>query len=127
MVFLRPPRNYFSLLGPLPEPIQILKKTVRDMDLIHLFTRSRREYEKKLPQLRKALSPNGALWVSWPKLASKVPTDMSENIVRDLALKNGLVDIKVCAVDEVWSGLKLVIPLKDRPKFQKPKPGRTKA
>jgi hypothetical protein len=64
--------------------------------------------------LKAEIEPDGIIWVSWPKKASKVPTDINEDIVRDIALANGLVDIKVCAIDEIWSGLKLVIPVKDR-------------
>lgn len=64
--------------------------------------------------LRNEIEPNGMIWISWPKKASKIVTDITEDIIRDLALKKGLVDIKVCAVDEIWSGLKLVIPVKER-------------
>jgi len=72
------------------------------------------EYFTHLPELKYQLKPNGMIWVSWPKKSSKVVTDINENIIRDYALQIGLVDIKVCAVDEIWSGLKLVIPVKDR-------------
>lgn len=113
---LNPPKNYFELLSPLPKTVHFLRKPSRGMNLIHFFTGSRSEYEKKLVRLKKTLLQDGALWVSWPKAASKVPTDMTENVVRGFALKNGLVDIKVCAVNDVWSGLKLVIPVKDRKK-----------
>ena len=70
--------------------------------------------ETGFAQLKKNLAMNGCLWISWPKGASKIKTDVNENVVREIALKNGLVDIKVCAVDDVWSGLKLVFRLKDR-------------
>ncbi len=69
---------------------------------------------KKFPSLKKPLKPDGMLWISWPRGSSKIATDLTEDIVREIALKNGLVDIKVCAIDEVWSGLKLVYRLKDR-------------
>ncbi len=82
-------------------------------DLIHAFTRSAAELAAGLPALRAALRQDGMLWVSWPKRAAKVATDVTEDMVRDVALRSALVDVKVCAVDEVWSGLKLVIP-KDR-------------
>jgi hypothetical protein len=111
---VNPPENYFNLLLPLPPSVLVLQKPGKGMDLIHFFTGSRMRYERKLIELKKLLVPNGMLWISWPKAASKVPTDMSDKIVRNFALRNGLVDIKVCAVDETWSGLKLVIPLKDR-------------
>jgi hypothetical protein len=108
------PTTYFKTLGKLPEGVQILRKPAKNMDFIHFFTKSREEYEKKFAELKRALVSNGMLWVSWPKGASKMPTDMTDNVVRDYAIKNGMVDIKVCAVDETWSGLKLVIPIKDR-------------
>ena len=67
-----------------------------------------------MPGLKSRIKPNGIIWVSWPKKASKVPTDITEDVIRNFALQTGLVDIKVCAVDDIWSGLKLVIPVKDR-------------
>lgn len=114
MAAVNPPADYFKLLGKMPGLVNVVKKHFQEMDFIHFFTKDRKEYEKRLPELKMALTQNGMIWVSWPKAASKVPTDMNEHVVRNFALKNGLVDIKVCAVDETWSGLKLVIPLKDR-------------
>ena len=119
MAVVRPPESYFSSLGPLPTTVQFLKKPTENMDFLHLFTKSKAETEKLFPGLKKALSPAGMLWVSWPKAASKMPTDLNDNVVRNIGLKNGLLDIKVCAVDEVWSGLKFVIPVKDREKVKK--------
>jgi len=84
------------------------------MDFIHFFTKDRAELEREFPLLAKALTPKGMLWISWPKGASKVKTDVTETIVRAIGLRTGLVDVKVCAVDDVWSGLKFVIRLKDR-------------
>lgn len=78
-------------------------------DVIHLFTDDRAAFESALPHLLAALHRDGMIWVSWPKKASKVPTDITEDVIRDTALKTTLVDVKVCAVDEIWSGLKLVI------------------
>jgi hypothetical protein len=75
----------------------------------HVFTSKRRELEKMLRTLRTALKPDASIWVSWPKKTSKVPTDITEDVIREVALPMGLVDIKVCAVDETWSGLKLVV------------------
>jgi hypothetical protein len=83
-------------------------------DFVHVFTKAAAELERALPVLRARLQPAGMIWVSWPKKAAKIPTDLTEDEVRRLALVTGLVDVKVCAVDEVWSGLKLVIPVKDR-------------
>ena len=78
-------------------------------DVIHMFADSRDAFEAALPKLLASLDKDGMIWMSWPKKASKVPTDMTEDVIRDTALKTTLVDVKVCAVDEVWSGLKLVI------------------
>ena len=83
--------------------------TVRKYDCIHAFTRQRVEIATHLARLQSAIKPDGMIWVSWPKKASKVPTDITEETIRELALPLGLVDIKVCAVDETWSGLKLML------------------
>jgi hypothetical protein len=83
-------------------------------DVIVSFHVERLDLEKRLPALRRAMVPNAGLWIAWPKKASKVPTDLDENVVRDLALANVLVDNKVAAIDEVWSGLRLVIRVRDR-------------
>lgn len=111
---LNAPAGYAKTLGKIPEGVQVLAQPQAPMDFIHFFTKSRLEYEKKFKILKKALAQNGMLWISWPKAASRVPSDMNDHVVRDFALKNGLVDVKVCAVDETWSGLKLVIPVKYR-------------
>jgi hypothetical protein len=78
-------------------------------DIVHLFVTSLAEFEKLLPQARKAMKIDGAIWVSWFKKAARIPTDVTENEIRDRALKTDLVDVKICAVDEKWSGLKLVV------------------
>ncbi len=114
------PAHYDELLEGLPDGVLIEKAASigegdRRYDVIHAFTKERAWLEAMLPALRKRIVWNGAVWTSWPKKASKVPTDVTEDVVRELALRQGLVDVKVCAVDEVWSGLKLVIPVKDRP------------
>lgn len=83
-------------------------------DYAHFFTADEAALNKALPALRKAIAQNGLIWISWPKKASGVPSTVTEDIVRALALKIGLIDVKVCAVNDVWSGLKLVIPVKDR-------------
>jgi hypothetical protein len=84
------------------------------VDLIHLFSKSKKQIEAKLPRYLTSLVANGSIWVSWPKRAAKVPTDVTEDVVREVALPLGLVDVKVCAVDHVWSGLKLVIRVENR-------------
>jgi hypothetical protein len=94
------------------------KITAKDLDFIFLFAKSRAAFERDLLPAAKALAPAGMLWVSWPKKSSGVSSDLDENIVRQSGLAAGLVDIKVCAVTEVWSGLKFVIPVKNRPKAQ---------
>lgn len=81
---------------------------------MHIFATKRAEMEQLLEELRDSMAQNGFIWVSWPKKASKVPTDITEDVIREVALPKGLVDIKVCAVDEIWSGLKLVIRKKLR-------------
>jgi hypothetical protein len=94
----------------------ISEQTAGPLDFIFLFSKSRSEFEAQLKQAAKALAPAGMLWVSWPKKASGVPTDLSENVIREAGLKAGLVDVKVCAVTDVWSGLKFVSPVTTRPK-----------
>jgi len=83
-------------------------------DVILTFHIERRDLEKRMPVLRERMQQNAALWISWPKKASKKPTDLTEDVVREIALDNRLVDVKVAAIDEIWSGLKLVIRVKDR-------------
>ena len=103
------PANYRKLLAPLPDGIEFQARIARNTDLVHLFTTSKAELAKKLEAWLKVLGPEAIIWVSWPKKTSKVPTDISEDTIRAVALPMGLVDIKVCAVDETWSGLKLVL------------------
>ncbi len=98
----------------MPEKTTTIVELNGPVDYIHLFTKSKDELQTQFPILKAALAQNGLLWISWPKKASKVTTDLNENIVREIGLQNGLVDIKVCAVDEIWSGLKFVYRLKDR-------------
>jgi len=92
-----------------------VSKTLKSpLDFIHFFTKLRGELENKFPILKQELSQDGILWISWPKGSSKVETDLNENVVREIGLKNGLVDVKVTNVDQIWSGLKFVYRLKDR-------------
>ena len=111
---INPPVNYYEMLGKLPPAVSIKKNLSSETDFIHFFTENKKEYLSKLASLKKNLSKSGMLWISWPKRSSKITTDLNENIIRDIALKNGLVDVKVCAIDDIWSGLKLVYRLKDR-------------
>lgn len=102
------PENYLDLIRPAPDVIW-RKTPGNGLDIAHLFVRECAKLEKALPPLMKAVAPDGAIWVSWPKKASGVATDVTEDVIRAVALPMGLVDVKVCAVDETWSGLKLVI------------------
>lgn len=114
IAFVAPPPGYDATLGPLP-PGTVRARTVRaPLDLIQVFVSRAADLEKRFDALKGALALDGALWVSWPKKASKRPTDVDENVVRRVGLAHGLVDVKVCAVDETWSGLKFVYRLKDR-------------
>ena len=103
------PAEYLEWIAPLPEPVDILKRLSKNIDIIHFYTKSRKELETLLPKYMSKIQQNGMIWVSWPKKASKVPKDITEGTIRDVCLPLGLVDVKVCAVSEVWSGLKLVI------------------
>ena len=107
------PSGYEEELRNIGE-FQRLHKLSKGLDFLHLFTSSRKALGTELPKLRDAMNLKGMLWISWPKKASGVQTDLDENIVREIGLKAGLVDVKVCAVDETWSGLKFVFRLKDR-------------
>ena len=106
---LHAPDDYLDWLAPLPEGVRFAAKASAAADVVHLFVDRRAELAAQLGSLRGRIAPAAAVWVSWPKKASKVPTDITEDTIRELALPLGFVDVKVCAVSEVWSGLKLVI------------------
>lgn len=109
-VFVRgAPPNYQKLLAPLPPGVRMVRRTDETTDILHLFVLARAPLAQQLQQALAAMRPDAALWVSWPKKASGVLTELTEDAIRALALPLGLVDIKVCAVDETWSALKLVI------------------
>ena len=116
MMIVNAPHNYETTLGPLPDGVTQADTLTASLDFIHFFTKERAELETKFSNLKAALAYDGMLWISWPKKASKVPTDLNENIIREIGLSNGLVDVKVAAIDVVWSGLKFVYRLEDRPK-----------
>ena len=103
------PANYQKLLRPIPNGVQFSTRFRSDIDVCHLFTNRRQELSRSLKQFRDQMKPDGMIWISWPKKSSGVPSEVTEDTVRELALPIGLVDVKVCAVDETWSGLKLVI------------------
>ncbi len=108
------PASYNLTLGRLPDKTTVTRRLAKPLEYIQFFCKQREKLEAKFPPLKEALAPRGVLWISWPKRSSKVPTDLNENVVREIALKHGLVDVKVCAVDEIWSALKLVVRIQDR-------------
>jgi hypothetical protein len=109
VVLLRAPADYADLVAPLPEGAALTRRFSASADLVHLFAERRVELEADLARCRAQLRPDAVVWVSWPKQASKRPTDITEDVIRTVALPMGFVDVKVCAVDDVWSGLKLVV------------------
>ena len=112
--FSNAPTGYFDWLSPLPNHITVKDRLSGEVDFIHVFVRESSVFQKEFLSCKKHLKKAGMLWISWPKKASKVPTDLDENVIRDFGLEAGLVDVKVCAVDEVWSGLKFMYRVKDR-------------
>jgi len=103
------PRDLDSLYAPLPDGVAWTGANARRLDIVHLFTQSRSELQRQLPRALRRIRQDGVIWVSWPKKSSGVTTDVTEDVVRQVALPLLLVDVKVCAVDAIWSGLKLVV------------------
>lgn len=114
IALLHTPDGYHSLLGQLPPGVDIANELEDPCDFIHYFTSRRDELAADFPRLKMALAEAGMLWISWPRRASGVETDLDENVIREIGLEHGLVDVKVAAIDETWSGLKFVRRLKDR-------------
>jgi hypothetical protein len=114
MLVRNEPKGYWDWVSPLPEGVVTKTRAATGLNFVHLFVTKQSAYKKEVLAARRSIVPAGMIWISWPKKSSGVATDLDENVIRDFALKNGLVDIKVCAVDETWSGLKLVIPVKLR-------------
>jgi hypothetical protein len=108
------PQGYRKTLGLLPDQVNCAEQLGEKLDFIQLFATSPAELKQRFKESKRCLATNGSLWISWPKKASGVATDLNENLVREIGLGLGLVDVKVCAVDETWSGLKFVVRLKDR-------------
>jgi hypothetical protein len=108
------PANYLQFFTDFPADVVITEKKSELKDLIHCFYVLSSDLKADLPEIKKQIKVNGSIWVSWHKKSSGIPTDITEDVIRDYALKIGLVDVKVCAVTDLWSGLKLVIPVKDR-------------
>jgi hypothetical protein len=109
------PPSFRETLGELPGGVSFPGDSAKNIDLILFFVKSQFELSKRFTKLASKLAPAGMLWIAWPKKASGVPSDLSDGVVREIGLAAGLVDTKVCAIDDVWSGLKFVIRLKDRP------------
>lgn len=114
VVLLSAPSGYVTTLGQLPAGAKVSRTARGPQSFIHMFTRTLADLTKRLPTLNRALKDDGMIWISWPKKASGVASDVTEDTVRDVALPLGLVDVKVCAVDDTWSGLKLVRRLAHR-------------
>lgn len=108
------PENYDALTDGVANQLKVAGAKAKDIDLIHFFTNSLDELQTQLPLLTQQIKKNGTIWISWYKKSAKKPTELNENLIRDIALSIGLVDVKVCAVDDDWSGLKLVYRLVDR-------------
>ena len=114
VVTINAPKNYRRLLGTIPERVTFSDRLKPDSSFAHVFIEKRRELEKRLAVLRQKIADTGTVWVSWPKRSSGVPTDVTEDVVRAVALPLGFVDVKACAIDETWSGLKLMIRRENR-------------
>jgi hypothetical protein len=113
VLVINEPENYKALIGEIASTLYFNDKTT-ELDFIHIFTNSIKEFENTLPKIKEQIKKDGTIWVSWYKKSSGKATELTENMIRDTALATGLVDVKVCAIDDDWSGLKLVFRLKDR-------------
>jgi hypothetical protein len=114
VAFVRSPPGFEATLGDLPEGVRVKSRATGTLDVIVFFVTRRAELERRFERLARALDPAGGLWIAWPKRASGAATDMTEDVARDVGVAHGLVDTKVCAIDDVWSGLRLVIRVRDR-------------
>jgi hypothetical protein len=115
VALLGAPDGFDATLGDLPDEVSVRRQARGPVDVIVAFFTDRSDLTRRLAVLKRAMTPSAGLWIAWPKRASGVATDIDENVVRELGLAAGLVDNKVCAIDEVWSGLRLVYRLRDRP------------
>ena len=109
------PDGFDAELAPLPDGVRLLRRLARELDVAMLFVTERRELERRFPDVARSIKPAGGFWVAWPKRAAKVPTDLTEDVLREVGLPQGLVDNKVCAVTQVWSGLRFVWRKENRP------------
>jgi hypothetical protein len=108
------PTEYFDWISPLPDGVSVKRSAVEELDFIHVFVKDQAEFKRIFTSSKKSMKKGGMMWISWPKKSSGVITDLDENFIRDFGLTAGLVDVKVCAVNETWSGLKFVYRVKDR-------------
>ena len=108
VAFLHEPEHWDSIIGPMPADVQRFAKPANDLDLVILFVTESVKLAKEFPKLTESMAPGGMIWVSWPKKAANVKTDLDENVVREIGLRGDWVDVKVCAVSDVWSGLKFL-------------------
>lgn len=109
VVLLDAPPNLSELLGDLPSGVKVSRRLTHGADIVLIFVEYAADLSRKVLALKSAVAPDGMVWVAWPKRASKMPTDLTEDVIRDIVLPTGMVDVKVCAIDATWSGLKLVI------------------
>ncbi len=116
IAMLNAPVGFEKTLGVLPQNTEIVKRLSSPLDLVLLFVDQEKQLQKQFSGIARKLAPNGMVWVAWPKKSSGVPTDLNFDRVQRIGLDTGLVDVKICAIDEVWSGLKFVIRVKDRKK-----------
>lgn len=116
IALINAPRNFSKTLGPLPPTVQVSNRLTSELDLILFFVDRERTLAKEFANLATKLTTNGMIWIAWPKKSSGVATDLTFGPVQRIGLDSGLVDVKICAVDEIWSGLKFVYRLKDRKK-----------
>ena len=110
------PKDFRHELADLPERVSFVTSLETNLDFVLFFSKSQADLKANFSRLASRLAPAGMLWVAWPKKASGVTTDLSDNSVREIGLEAGLVDVKVCAINDVWSGLKFLIRVKDRPR-----------
>jgi len=108
------PQHYLDWISSLPKNIHVKSRLSDELDFVHVFAQNQKSFEVDFIRCKKYLKKDEMMWISWPKKSSKVATDLDESIIREFGLKNGLVDVKVCAVDVIWSGLKFVFRVKDR-------------
>ena len=119
LVLLGAPDGFDEVLAPIPEGVNVARRLPRQLgraDVAVVFVTAAADLERRFDAVASALTPAGGLWVAWPKRSSGVPTDLTENVIREIGVARGMVDNKVCAVTDVWSGLRFVLRLKDRPK-----------